>query len=229
MAQARFDFDRDIAPLVFFTSRICHDLNNMITGGMGAVSLLELKLTSHPDVSLDPEIQRLNLAMEAFSDLPRRLEGIFLRGIQEAIPFDLQHVVSLLLRKHDNARHPIHFEGTAAPMTVDVEAMCDAISALIINAQEAMPDGGDIFMHLTVDQDSHAPKCTLKIKDRGHGIAEDFIHGIFQPFRSYHKRGNLVGLGLTLAGSVIQRHRGELVVDSEEGKGTVVSMILPMD
>jgi signal transduction histidine kinase len=94
---------------------------------------------------------------------------------------------------------------------------------IVINAVDAMPNGGFIYVDLdpTEDPDGY----TLKIRDTGTGMNQDVIDHFFDPFFTTKEEG--VGLGVYLCNEIINDHDGHIKVDSEVGKGTIVSIWLP--
>jgi signal transduction histidine kinase len=94
---------------------------------------------------------------------------------------------------------------------------------LILNALEAMPDGGEL--KITIKETDHPKGVIISFKDSGNGIPEDELKKLFAAFHST-KRGGL-GLGLFVSKSIVKEHGGEMSVSSEYGKGTTFTVWLP--
>jgi two-component system, NtrC family, sensor histidine kinase HydH len=92
---------------------------------------------------------------------------------------------------------------------------------LVLNAVQAMPAGG----HLTISTSSNEGKLLMLISDTGSGMSADQIKQIFEPFNTTKSRG--LGLGMPYAQKIIQQHGGQIVVESQPGKGTDVRIELP--
>lgn len=92
---------------------------------------------------------------------------------------------------------------------------------LVLNAVQAMPAGG----HLTISTSSNEGKLVMLISDTGSGMSADQIKQIFEPFNTTKSRG--LGLGMPYAQKIIQQHGGQIVVESQPGKGTDVRIELP--
>jgi signal transduction histidine kinase len=92
---------------------------------------------------------------------------------------------------------------------------------LVLNAVQAMPAGG----HLTISTSNRGNNLLMVIKDTGLGISSDQIEQIFEPFITTKSRG--LGLGMPYAQKIIQQHGGQIVVESQPGKGTEVKIELP--
>lgn len=94
---------------------------------------------------------------------------------------------------------------------------------ILKNAIEVMPDGGNIFVTIrTLDQDH----VLISLRDEGIGMTEDKLKRLGEPFYTTKERGT--GLGLMVSYKIIEEHQGEIMVESEEGKGTVFHLTLPV-
>ena len=100
-----------------------------------------------------------------------------------------------------------------------------ACIALLLNASEAVFENGEIMMK-TTNPDEESIK--LEITDNGVGIAPEDIPQIFEPFFSAKQKASGIGLGLAIVHGIIQSHKGKIEVDSELGKRTTISIILPV-
>jgi PAS domain S-box-containing protein len=97
---------------------------------------------------------------------------------------------------------------------------------LLTNACQAIEDEGDIWITTTCEEDD---KVAVSIRDNGPGIAKQHIDKIFDPFFTTKDVGKGAGLGLSISYGIIQRHRGEIWVDSEPGSGTIFTVQIPVD
>ncbi|WP_415897687.1 sensor histidine kinase [Neptuniibacter sp. QD72_48] len=96
---------------------------------------------------------------------------------------------------------------------------------LLVNAGQAITDTGTIAVSSKVNQD----RIEIKIKDSGHGIAKEQIDKLFDPFFTTKKVGEGTGLGLSISyGIIVEEHNGDILVDSEPGKGTCFTLALPI-
>jgi two-component system NtrC family sensor kinase len=94
-----------------------------------------------------------------------------------------------------------------------------------MNASEAILENGIILIRTTNQDDAH---ITVEITDNGAGIALDDIPHIFEPFYSTKEKASGIGLGLAIVHGIVQNHSGKTEVDSELGKGTSISIQLPL-
>ena len=101
---------------------------------------------------------------------------------------------------------------------------------IIINALDAMPDGGRLQVTTRRNRDeSGACIVTVSISDTGVGIPQSELEKIFDPFYTTKDPGKGTGLGLSLSYDIVKRFKGDLHVHSEIGKGTVFTMQLPVE
>jgi len=105
---------------------------------------------------------------------------------------------------------------------VDQDALKRALLNLLINAQQAMPDGGEMIITTRKDPEGAA----IEITDTGIGIERDLLPRVFAPFFSTKKEGS--GLGLSLTRRIVQEHGGEIEVKSEPGQGTLFTIRIPL-
>lgn len=99
--------------------------------------------------------------------------------------------------------------------------------ALIMNAIDAMPRGGNLWVGTQLHQD--VGEEIFRVRDDGSGIPQDILPRIFEPFLTTKESGKSVGLGLAVSQNIVARHRGRIDVASELGKGTTFTVTLPLD
>lgn len=107
------------------------------------------------------------------------------------------------------------------PCSLDPNLIKQALLNLLINAVQAMSDGGELLLRLTA-RDNQA---VIEVTDTGSGIAPDVLENIFRPYWSSKEGGS--GLGLPTARRIAREHGGTLTVESEPGKGTRFVLTLP--
>lgn len=108
-------------------------------------------------------------------------------------------------------------------VSVDIGELYQAFYQIVKNACDAMPEGGNIYIVSKMEND----KISIQIKDSGLGVPDSIKEYIFDPFMSHGKKNNL-GIGLSIAQSIIHQHNGEISVESNLGEGTVFSVSLPI-
>jgi two-component system NtrC family sensor kinase len=98
---------------------------------------------------------------------------------------------------------------------------------LLINASQAMPEGGRITVATSLLKDKK--ELSIAISDTGQGISKENIPKIFDPFFTTKGPEKGTGLGLSVSYGIIQQHGGSISVDSTHGKGTTFTILLPAD
>jgi two-component system sensor histidine kinase HydH len=109
-------------------------------------------------------------------------------------------------------------------MKIDKEEMKKAILNIALNGVQATPAGGKMFFESYEDEKNR--EWIIKIKDTGPGIPKENLSKIFQPYFTTKEKGT--GLGLAIAYRIISDHKGKIEVESEEGKGTIITIRLPI-
>lgn len=171
------------------------------------------KRTSRKLEVLQEEVQRLAQTLEDFLRFTR-VERIDLR------PTDINDVVAEVAEfvrpELDRANIQLleQYAQGLPSCTADTRLLKQAILNIILNAQQAMPDGGDIIMRTS----SAGRHVAIEIIDTGHGIPENLRDKVFGPFFSTKKDGS--GLGLVVTKRIVDQHGGEISFVSEPGKGT---------
>ena len=120
-----------------------------------------------------------------------------------------------------------------SPMINEVHADRDQLRQVLLNvvhnALEATPDGGSPIQ-ITTDElfREDRPGIMIQVKDAGHGISQELIGQIFQPFVTSGKRSG-TGLGLAICKNIIEAHGGDIYASSEVGKGTILGIWMPLE
>lgn len=213
---------------------IAHDFNNLLTAILGNVSLA--KCLTDPDSPARERLDQAEKASERAADLARQLLT-FARGgtpikkvlstgrlLFEAASFAL-HGTSLttIFDLAENLR----------PIEADPGQINQVVNNLVINAVQAMPDGGTIRIgaeNVILSGRETVPLpaghyVKISVEDTGIGIPEEIRQQIFDPFFTTKPYGN--GLGLSTTYSIIRNHGGHITVESEPGTGTTFVFYLP--
>lgn len=215
---------------------IAHDFNNFLTAIMGNISLARTMV--EPGSDLYEILTSSEHATSKASNLTRQLLT-FSRG---GTPIKKSILLGRLLKEScsfalsgSNVTAQFDLPEDLQPVTVDREQMEQVFGNIIINASQAMPEGGKVTVgaenvNLT---DGNHPGITpgsyvrVVIKDDGYGIHEEHLSRLFDPFFSTRTSGS--GLGLSTAYSIVRKHGGHIMVDTEVGRGTAFMIYLPAD
>jgi len=218
---------------------IAHDFNNILRGIQGNASLLEIRLEGgHPGRE---KVKNIEKYVESGTHLSRQLLGFARRGKYNVKASDLNDIIektaSMFARTRKEIR--VHRQLATDLMTVEVDRgqIEQVLLNLYINAWQAMPDGGDLYLiteNITLDENYVQPyrvkpgrfvKAT--VADTGTGIDEKDLHRIFEPFFTTKAMGRGTGLGLASAYGIIKSHGGHINVYSEKDHGTTFNFYLP--
>jgi len=204
---------------------IAHDFNNILTGIRGNVSLA----TSY--AALDDPIQEVlgetDRATERAAELTRQLLTFARGGAPARKPVAVEplvrEVASFVLRGA-KVRADVQVAPDLPDLLGDEGQLDQALGNLVLNAREAMPDGGAVRIE-AVRAPGPAPRVCIRVSDEGPGIAPELLSRIFEPYVTTKAGGH--GLGLASAYSIVRRHGGELSVESLPGRGATFSLVLP--
>lgn len=121
----------------------------------------------------------------------------------------------------------LYLDDDLPPVHCDAAQIEQVLLALIMNAIDAMPRGGNLWLctRMTSTQDGVA----IEVRDDGTGISPENLSQLFEPFHTTKEEGHGVGLGLAISRSIVERHQGHIEVQSELGKGTTFTVVLPID
>ena len=213
---------------------IAHDFNNILTTILGNVSLGKMQMT--PDGETFEMLSEAEKASIRAQTLTKQLLTFAKGGapIKEtaSIKDILKESPSFVLRGSKSSCK-LSIAEDLWPAEVDVGQISQAINNIVINANQAMPEGGTIRVeaeNLTIDDGHGLPLkpgryIRISIKDQGVGIAEKHLANIFDPYFTTKHDGS--GLGLATAHSIIEKHEGHITVESLIGVGTTLHIYLP--
>ncbi len=218
---------------------IAHDFNNLMMGMLGNISLSLYDMgPDNPNYKRLKTVERL---IKSGSELTSKLLGYARKGKYELRTIDLNTIIKEISTAFGRARKEIIISTDLAEDLFSVNADGSQIEQvlinLFINAADAMPGGGDLFLqtanvtHKEMKGKPYTPKpgeyVMIKVKDNGTGMDQKTITRIFQPFFTTKEMGLGSGLGLASAYGIVKGHGGYIDVESEKGHGSVFSIFLP--
>ena len=237
--QAKLTQAQKMESLGTLAGGIAHNFNNILMGIQGRASLMMMdKTPSHPD---HEHLHGIEEYVKSAVELTRDLLGFARRGKYEVKPTDLntliQHENEVFGRTKKEIRIHGKYEKRLWPAEVDQGQIQQALLNLYVNAWQAMPGGGDLYIHTentTLDEAYTRPVkvapggyVKISVTDTGTGMDETILEKIFDPFFSTKDRGQGSGLGLASVYGIIQNHGGFINVYSEKGEGTTFNIYLP--
>jgi signal transduction histidine kinase len=214
------------------SASIAHEVNNPLSGVLNYTQLLIRKIESD---RFSTETARDYLAkMESelirSTGLVRNLLDFARQSAPTLVETDLNDVVNrvLDLTAHSARINKVEvikeLDPSLPKLTADPNQLQQVFTNLVVNAIQAMPQGGK----LTLSTSHDGGQLKLQVRDTGYGISAENMRKLFTPFFSTKKEVKGVGLGLAISYGIIQRHRGKIDVQSEEGKGTTFTVYLPV-
>ncbi len=223
-----------IESIAILAGGIAHDFNNILTGILGNISLAKLFADNNYKL-----IERLDAA-EAASIQARELTQQLLIFSKGGAPVKSTTSIANILK--DTVKFSLHgskvtyefdIDSNLWNVDVDISQFNQVINNLIINANQAMPYGGKIYIEAknTIITPKEFPFLSpgkyikISIQDEGVGIPAEHINRIFDPYFTTKSQGN--GLGLAIVYSIIKRHDGHIEVESVLGKGTKFTIYIP--
>jgi len=221
MHVSRIDSEK-VAVIGKFSSIIAHELRNPLSSlknvayffketkkfeGGAAYSMLEL---------LSTEVDRINSIVSDICDLSKNSELH-----KEIVKMDsFMEVLLGPMNIENNIR--ITRDIDAIELNADPDKLKRLMTCLISNARNAMPEGGEIVISVKKSGDS----ASITVKDTGCGMDKTTLTHAFEPL--FTTRTKALGLGLTMAKEIVSAHKGTIKVESEQGKGTLFHISLPL-
>ena len=219
---------------------VAHDLNNVLAPIMLAIDVLR---KSMPDERSQKMLESLESSAHRGSTIVKQILG-FARGIQgETVPIQIRYIINEITNIIRETFPKSITIKESIPKNVwtiigDATNLHQLILNLSLNARDAMPEGGTIYIkaeNKTIDE--HYSRMNLEskpgrfvmlsVEDNGCGIPPAVVEHIFEPFFTTKEVGKGTGLGLSTVHSIVKSHGGFLNVYSEIGKGTTFRIYLP--
>jgi signal transduction histidine kinase/DNA-binding response OmpR family regulator len=225
------------------TGGIAHDFNNMLTGIIGSLELLRRRLARGRTEDLDSLIDLGVTSANRAAALTHRLLAFSRRQSLDSKPVEMNQLVNsmgeLLHRSiNESIRLEMHLNGQLWTAEADPNQLESALLNLVLNARDAMPDGGLLVVE-TYNQrldrsftDAHenllpGDYVVLSVSDTGCGMPETVISRAFDPFFTTKPIGQGTGLGLSMIYGFSKQSHGHVSIQSEVGSGTTVQLYLP--
>jgi two-component system sensor histidine kinase AtoS len=217
-----------LAALGTLSAGLAHEIKNPLSAIKTFVQLLPQKMglpsfMEKFNVTVPREIDRINHLVEDLLELTRR-------RVRPLVALKVNDLILQVIDLHgeDIKKRQItlqdHLDRRIPPVHGDAETLYRAFSNLIINAIQAMPNGGTLSISSKLDSSLSSVEITFQ--DTGIGMDETTAKNIFNPFFTTKDKG--AGLGLALTRKIIEDHRGTIEVLSEKGMGTTFTLNLPV-
>ncbi|MGD9350455.1 MAG: ATP-binding protein [Desulfobacterales bacterium] len=225
---------------------VAHDLNNILSGIVSYPELILMDLEQ--DSPLIKPILTIQKSGEKAAAIVQDLLTLARRGVAATEVVNLNSIVSeyllspeyeRLLLEHPDVKVSHQLDANLLNILGSPVHLSKTIMNLVSNAAEAMPDGGKISIR---SENRHEDKplnafddidkgdyVTLTVKDTGIGISPEDIERIFEPFYTKKSMGRSgTGLGMAVVWGTVKDHRGYIDIQSQEGKGTAITLYFPV-
>ncbi|TFH35477.1 MAG: HAMP domain-containing sensor histidine kinase [Bacteroidia bacterium] len=225
-----------IASLGKLSSSVAHEINNPLSGVLTYTKLVNKQLRG---VKMDekekaPMLKYLKVIEEETKRCGDIVKSLLDFSRKDPLDFKIYHLHNVVreanaLLEHQLKMSNISFETDFSAKSDLIECSENQIKqaciAILLNASEAVIENGEIIVK-TTNPDNENIK--LEIKDNGIGIAPEDIAHVFEPFYSAKEKVSGIGLGLAIVHGIVQSHKGKVEVISELGRGTTISITLPL-
>lgn len=241
-AERRSRMDR-LESLGLLARGFAHDFNNLLTVLLGNLSLAEMRLRGNTERI--PELQTAKQATLQAQNLVQQLLTFARGGAPIKRQTHLEELINNFFQNHSRAnriQYVVNVQPGIPSVAIDPAQIRRLFGNLIRNAEQSMPNGGEIAVHcfapdpsemfpneIVPDAPTQPTGIVIEVQDSGEGIAPEHLPHIFEPYFSTRKADNATGLGLTVCESIAKAHGGSISVRSEMGRGTSVRFYLPVD
>ena len=236
---AQLQFAAKLEAIGTLAGGIAHAFNNLLMGIQGHTSLMMLEIdTKDP---LYPELVKIEKAVQEGAELTSQLMGYARKGRYQARSIAINEIIENTSQTFQKMKKEItiHRELTQRPHAIEADQgqMEQMLFNLYINAADAMPEGGNVYLktknvtHRDIKNKLYEPRpgkyVRLSVSDNGPGIEKEIQHRIFDPFFTTKKTGKGTGLGLASVYGIVKSHEGYVNVESKKGHGTTFFIYLP--
>jgi two-component system NtrC family sensor kinase len=213
---------------------VAHEINNPLAGILTYAKLLKKRLSREHDPNAE-SIDMLDLVeseSRRCGEIVKNLMTFARPTSMNREPSDLNGVIDRCVRlvQHQmelkNIELHSHLERELPLVRCDPGQIEQVILALVMNAIDAMPNGGNLT--LTSRKASATGFIQIEVRDDGVGMPPDVLANMFEPFFTTKEHGRGLGLGLAISRNIVDRHGGRIEVASEPARGTVFTITLPL-
>jgi signal transduction histidine kinase len=212
-------------------ARAAHELNNPLTGVIGYTEMLRETIDD------EKAKRRIEQALEEAHRCRRIVDNLLnftSRGDRQPAVHDLNKLVSdaMSLCSYQLSVYEIDLETKLTPDLPEVEICAQdfqrALLNLVSNAAEVLKNSDQMNRRIAVGTRIKDGQIQVVVEDNGPGIPDELQEKVFEPFFTTRDVGEGIGLGLSVAFAIAREHGGDLLLDSEEGKGAAFTISIPL-
>ena len=227
------------------TGGIAHDFNNMLASIYGSIQLMQRKLAAGERDGFEKLLDRASTSSQRAAALTQRLLAFARRQNLETRRVDVRALIDSLEDMFGRTLGPgialqVRQADNLWPARIDSAQLESALLNLVINARDAMPDGGQLTIEVANRQLDAAYAATqtelapgdyvaVRVSDNGAGMPSSVTARVFEPFYTTKPIGQGTGLGLSMVFGFVKQAGGHVRIHSEVGRGTTVTLYLPRD
>jgi len=225
--ERELETSRRLASLGRLAAGVAHEIRNPLSSIKGFATYFKERYRDNPDDRktseiMIQEVDRLNRVITQLLEFAR---PPVIQKKRTSLQSLIQHSLKMIERQASTKQIEIHshLQPEIKEIDLDPDGINQVLLNLYLNAIEAMDQGGKLSVSLSLDQGS--PWVKIAVSDTGAGIRKQDLEHVFDPYFTTKQSGT--GLGLAIVHKIIEAHRGQVRVESEGGRGTTVTVLLP--
>ena len=206
---------------------IAHEVCNPLSSISAVVQVLKRE---HVDAAVGERLDLIQTHIQRITDIVRKLMRLAHPGVDRWEPVDLKATLDEVVRliAYDRRARNVRIDWAPTDADLELHGLRDQLQQVFINlalnALDAMPDGGE----LRIRAEKQGQSIVVRLADTGCGVPPELGRRIFDPFFTTKPQGKGTGLGLAVSYGVVQRHGGTIDFESNNGRGTVFTIELPI-
>lgn len=241
-AQALLIQTEKMAAVGQLAAGVAHELNNPLGGILGYSQFAIEKITRKPRIELTNEdvssytqyLKDIECQAQRCKTIVQNLLKFARASVEDSFePLDLNAVITdtLIFTRHQMDMGKVKLKLELADSIPSIMGSANQLQQvctnIILNALQAMPHGGELRIVTGSAQRESTKMVQIEFSDTGCGIDQQNLNKIFEPFYTSKKPGEGTGLGLSVSYGIVKDHNGEILADSQPGKGTTFTILVP--
>jgi signal transduction histidine kinase len=242
-AQALLIQTEKMAAVGQLAAGVAHELNNPLGGILGYSQFAIEKINRKPQTELTSDdvttytqyLRDIECQAQRCKTIVQNLLKFARASVEDSFePLDLNAVIkdTLVFTRHQmdmgKVKLLLKLSDSLPPIMGSTNQLQQVFTNIILNALQAMPQGGELRIATGITEKNSRNMVGIEFSDNGCGITQENLNKIFEPFYTTKKPGEGTGLGLSVSYGIIKDHSGEILVDSQIGKGTTFNILFPV-